>query len=86
MQIWLAEEKMSGDGQNFTRVIDADADLEKLRERVNAHFALPKVVSYHRNNVLNIAADKMETFYNGSGGGCYYTCTIILRPAPILET
>lgn len=88
---WLAYRvsHLSGDGHSETRehLLDADTDPNVLRERVNSHFALPKILRSERNDLMQIPAfARSSPEFQGQGGGAWYRKHIELREAPILAT
>ena len=68
-------------------LIDADTDANRLRERVNKHYALPQIIHFERNKKLEIPpfALKSERIH-GSGGGCDYAAWLEIRQAPTVTT
>lgn len=75
-----------GGSSTSTTLIDADTDLDRLRERVNAYFAQPKIIDFYRRNKYVIPEGEMRsnTGY-GSGGGCGSQHTMELRELPTLK-
>lgn len=73
--------------ETHEHIIDADVDANVLRERVNAHFALPRIIDFERRNQHVIPPFAMSSRpMHGSGGGCDYNAHIEIREAPILRT
>lgn len=76
-----------GGSSSSQTLVDADTDMESLRARFNAHFALPHTIDMYRNNRYVIPEGQMRsnTGY-GSGGGCGSEHTFILRELPKLPS
>lgn len=67
-------------------IIDADTDIDALRDRVNAYYAKPDVMQYQRGQKLVIpAGEATSNVFRSNGGGCDYSMYIILRRAPSLR-
>jgi hypothetical protein len=61
------------EGRESKSVLDADTDVDVLRQRVNAYMATPEMVNYNRRVKQEITEGKMRSeTYIGSGGGCWY--------------
>jgi hypothetical protein len=67
-------------------ILDTDADIDVLRDRVNAYFAQPKVIDFYRSRQFVIKPGEKEsnTTY-AEGGGCGATHWITLEEARWLK-
>lgn len=78
---------LEGRRETHEHLIDADVDANVLRERVNAHFATPRIIDFERRNKHEIPPFAMSSrSMFGTGGGCDYNAHIEIREAPILKT
>jgi hypothetical protein len=84
--IYIAYEGFSQSGSR-EKVVDADSDLEALRTRVNAYYAQPRVVDFHRMTKMEIPEGKLESirYHCWGGGGGGYTVWIEIREQKPLE-
>ena len=67
--------------ETHEHLIDADADLRALTERVNEHFALPSTIRGERgtkHEIPLLAMHSVPTYMPG-GGGTDYTAHIEIR-------
>jgi hypothetical protein len=84
MDIWLAYEHFHGHYSSKT-VIDSDTDVNSLRKRVNAHYATPRMIDFHRRTKLEIPEDALKSpSYQNSGGGTHYSEWLTLEKSPRL--
>lgn len=78
--IYIAYDHISSEGPNGKSVLDADSDLDTLRNRVNDYMASPKMMNFNRGNKYEIPAGEMQSkTYYGSGGGCGYSAWITIE-------
>lgn len=74
------------ESKTHEHLLDADADLAALVNRVNEHFALPSTIRGERGTQHRIVAPSLHSTptYMPGGGGTDYTARIEIRQAPTL--
>ncbi len=73
--------------EKFERLLDTDANVDALRARVNAYFAKPDVVSFHRGIKHEIPEGALRSEVKFScGGGCDVYRHIAICELPTLKS